>query len=498
MINVFGANANTNDDLVMAGINFGIANQAALNIVAMNMSLGDNSNNAVPCGNRVTNLYVKPMEDAKAAGIVVAISSGNNGYTNGIAKPACTPNTVSVGAVYDANVGARSFGVCSDSNTTADKPACYSNSVSYLSLLAPGSVVTTAVGGGDGTSFAAPMVAGAAAVLRSAFFSETADQTINRLTSNGMPVTDARNGITTPRLNLLAAARPANDAFAKRIALTGASGSTLGYNVLATKESGEPAHAGNTGGVSVWWKWVAPATGQVSLDTSTSVFDTLLAVYSGGSVNGLTQVAANDNASINVVTSSVVFQAQAGVEYQVAVDGFNGNAGDIGLNWSLNATANADLVVTGSSTPTVVTQGNNVTYTLNTRNAGPQTATNVVLTNTLPAATTLVSSSVACSQSGSSLTCALGSILSAGNTSMTVTVKTSTSTLGSIVNSASVTSEVSDLNTANNSVNLSTTVSAPVPPVGSSGDNDVPTLPEWGAMLMAGLLLTIGYRRSQT
>ncbi len=496
MVNVFGANASTSDSLILSAINFGIVNQAALNIVAMNMSLGDSSSHSTPCSNSHTNPYVTPILNAKAAGIVVTVASGNNAYSTGISSPACTPNAVSVGAVYDANVGARSFGtLCSDSATAADKVTCYSNSASYLTLLAPGSVVTTAVGGGDGTSFAAPMVAGAAAVLRSAFYVETADQTINRLTTSGQPVTDARNSVTTPRLNLLAAARPANDAFANRIALSGASGSVIGYNVVATKESGEPNHANNLGGVSVWWKWIAPASGQLTLDTHGSSFDTLLGVYTGSAVNALAAVAANDNDGTLGNVSSVVFQAQAGVEYEIAVDGFNGAAGDIALNWNLNTSANADLSLTGSSTPTSVTQGDNITYTLNIQNAGPQAATNVVLTDTLPDATTLVSSSVACNQSGASLTCALGTILSAGSTSMSVTVKTSISTLSSIANTASVSSEVVDVNTANNSVSLSTTVTPAI--VASANDNDVPTLPEWAAILMAGLLLTIGSRRGQ-
>lgn len=496
MINVFGVNPTTSDSLILSAINFGIANQAALNIVAINMSLGDSSSHGTPCSDGVTNPYVTPIASAKNAGIVVSIASGNNAYSNGISSPACTPNAVSVGAVYDANVGARSFGaLCSDAGTAADKVTCYSNSVSYLTMLAPGSIVSTAVGGGDGTSFAAPMVAGAAAVLRAAFYAETADETILRLTSTGIPVTDVRNSITTPRLNLLAAARPANDAFANRIALNGIGGSVIGYNVLATKEGGEPDHAGNAGATSVWWKWTAPASGQLALDTHGSGFDTLLGVYVGSGVNALTAIASNDNDGSAGNVSSLVFQAQAGVAYEVAVAGFNGAAGDIALNWNLNTAANADLSLTGSSTPAAVTQGDNLTYTLNIHNAGPQTATNVVLTDTLPAATTLVGSSVPCSQIGASLTCALGNVLGAGNTSMTVTVKTSTSTPSNIVDSASVTSDVSDLNAANNSVTISTAVTALQ--VAVNEDNDVPTLPEWGALLMASVLLGIGYRGSR-
>src|SRR2546423_1040147 len=45
---------------------------------------------------------------------------------------------------------------------------------------------------------------------------------------------------------------PANDMFANAQAIGGSSGSATGSNVGATKEAGEPSHAGNPGGASVW------------------------------------------------------------------------------------------------------------------------------------------------------------------------------------------------------------------------------------------------------
>ena len=498
MVNVFGTNPGASDFLIINAINFGIANQASQNIVAINMSLGDNSNNNLPCGNFGTNPYLSPVANANAAGIVVVAASGNNGYTAGISSPACTPGVVSVGATYDANLGSVNQGSCVDATTAADRVVCFSNSADYLTLLAPGAVVSTAVSSGSGTSFAAPFVAAQVAVIRSAFPTESLNQTIARMTGSGVPVTDARNGIVTPRINFLTALRPIpiNNAFAQRTTLTGSNGTQSGYNVAATKESGEQNHAGNSGGASVWWRWVAPAAGQFSLNTQTSTFDTLLAVYTGSAVNGLMLVAANDDVSSSVLTSGVLFQAAAGVEYQIAVDGFDGDAGDITLNWNLNTTANANLSLTGTSTPSSVTQGDNIIYTLNVQNAGPQTATNVVLTDTLPAQTTFVSSSVACSLNGASLTCPLGTILSAGSISVAITVRTSTATSGSVSNIASLSSQVPDSNTANNSVTLATTVNPPSPV--SNADTDVPTLPEWGAMLLASLLLGTAYWRRRS
>jgi len=51
-----------------------------------------------------------------------------------------------------------------------------------------------------------------------------------------------------------------------------------GTNADASKESGEPSHAGDAGGHSVGSAG-APSNGTVVVDTIGSTFDTLLAVY---------------------------------------------------------------------------------------------------------------------------------------------------------------------------------------------------------------------------
>lgn len=125
-----------------------------------------------------------------------------------------------------------------------------------------------------------------------------------------------------------------NDNFSSRIAISGTSGQTTGSNINCTKELGEPNHAGNSGGQSVWWEWVAPASGQVEISTAGSNFDTLLAVYSGTSVSNLTTVASNDDYGMTY-QSRVSFNAQQGTSYKIAVDGWVTSAGNITLNWLL-------------------------------------------------------------------------------------------------------------------------------------------------------------------
>jgi len=130
-----------------------------------------------------------------------------------------------------------------------------------------------------------------------------------------------------------ASAAPANDAFATPTAISGSSGATSGSSLTATKEAGEPPHGGNTGGASVWFRWVAPASGTVTFNTLGSGFDTLLGVYTGASVGALTPVASNDDIQPPARHSAVTFAAAAGAEYRVAVDGYGGASGSYTLNW---------------------------------------------------------------------------------------------------------------------------------------------------------------------
>jgi hypothetical protein len=159
---------------------------------------------------------------------------------------------------------------------------------------------------------------------------------------------------------------PANDNFTNAQALPAAdAGSYLGTNVGATREAGEPPHAGNVGGSSVWFTWQAPSSGRLTLMTAGSNFDTILAVYIGGSVGSLTQVVSNDDVSNTDKTSIVNFKVTAGTVYRIAVDGWNGASGNVTLTWSFTQRpANDDFVdaVVISGTSGSVT-GSNVNAT---------------------------------------------------------------------------------------------------------------------------------------
>jgi hypothetical protein len=114
-----------------------------------------------------------------------------------------------------------------------------------------------------------------------------------------------------------------NNQFADATTLTGAQGVVTANNLRFTRENGEPSHGGVRGSRSAWWQWTAPNDGTVRFETTGTAFDTLLAVYTGDSVNALKLVMENDDiVSGDVWQSRLEFVAKKGTLYRIAVDGF--------------------------------------------------------------------------------------------------------------------------------------------------------------------------------
>jgi len=99
-------------------------------------------------------------------------------------------------------------------------------------------------------------------------------------------------------------------------------------NVGATRESGEtdhlPATSESLGENTVWYNWAAPSSGQVTMDTCTSSFDTTLAAYTGSVLSTLGQVGSDDDSgdTPNGAGSRLSFNATVGTTYRIAVGGY--------------------------------------------------------------------------------------------------------------------------------------------------------------------------------
>ncbi len=278
------------------------------------------------------------MKRARDAAIIVVCAAGNDSDNNDVG------NHYPSGFLLDNIVAV--------ANTTRNDTLAASSAFGsgMVELGAPGTSILTAGHTADneyrtisGTSFSAPMVTGALALLKARFPQDSYRESINRLL-RGVDRIPALAGktITGGRLNVAAAlrsptARPFNDDFASPAIFSGEFGASRGGIQFASRETAEPNHGGAGGSGSVWWQWTAPRSGSVSFDTRGTAGDTLLAVYTGTALANLTAVTANDDESNSLRTSKVTFNAVSGTTYHLAVDMKGTPTGLVVLNSSLLA-----------------------------------------------------------------------------------------------------------------------------------------------------------------
>jgi uncharacterized repeat protein (TIGR01451 family) len=118
----------------------------------------------------------------------------------------------------------------------------------------------------------------------------------------------------------------------------------------------------------------------------------------------------------------------------------------------------ADLGVTLTDSPDPVARRSTLVLTASVTNAGPSPATQVRLSETLPAGVTLVSvapSQGSCSGSGT-ITCSLGTLAANGSATVTVTVLVTRKGSGSLTTTASVAAAETDPITTNNVASATT------------------------------------------
>ncbi len=175
---------------ILAGLQHVLGLTTFHQIASINLSLGGALfTSEADCDQAVASQF-SAVALLRSAGISTVAASGNESLTNAITTPACLSNVIGVGSTSDI-----------------DDVSSFSNSASFMRLLAPGeSVESSSVGGGtalaSGTSMASAHVAGAIATIREAVPNATADEIENALALSGVAVFDSRSGFTTPRIQL--------------------------------------------------------------------------------------------------------------------------------------------------------------------------------------------------------------------------------------------------------------------------------------------------------
>ncbi|HEX9316892.1 MAG TPA: DUF11 domain-containing protein, partial [Actinomycetota bacterium] len=119
-------------------------------------------------------------------------------------------------------------------------------------------------------------------------------------------------------------------------------------------------------------------------------------------------------------------------------------------------TASTDLGITKTG-PATATAGGPIAYTLTATNNGPDAATGVTVSDTLPAGVgfaSATSSQGTCTNASGTVTCDVGSLASAASATITINA-TAPATAGSVMNTATISGNETDPNPANNSASAS-------------------------------------------
>jgi len=198
----------------VAALDWVLSVHEAQRLRLVNMSLGTDTSFPGACDADQPALS-EAVGRLRDAGVALFASAGNEAVSDGLNAPACVAGVISVGAVYDSELGREPdngtyASGCFDENADAGSVVCFSNSSAGLDLLAPGSRIRSSNPGGSvgerrGTSQASPHAAAIAALMLELDPRLTPDQLERILVTSGVPTLDPKNARITPRVNALAA-----------------------------------------------------------------------------------------------------------------------------------------------------------------------------------------------------------------------------------------------------------------------------------------------------
>jgi len=192
------------------------------NLVSINMSLGGGKTNAFCDADAV---QTDSINQLRLLDVATVIAAGNSAapsgvFSNGIASPGCISSAITIGSTF-TRTATGSSPPSSYNLTVTDTISSFSQTATVaangpngngdrlLDLLAPGSNIYASTSNTtdgyvtkSGTSMATPHVAGAWAVIKGVKPNLTVSEVLTYLRTTGRFITDARNGLVLPRINV--------------------------------------------------------------------------------------------------------------------------------------------------------------------------------------------------------------------------------------------------------------------------------------------------------
>ncbi len=321
--------------------------RSTFNIASVNMSLGGGQFSS----NCDSQPHKAAIDNLRSVGIATVIASGNDGFKSAISAPGCISSAISVGSTGDGS-GATGLNAVSS----------FSNSSSFLNLLAPGNLIRSSVPGNgfanfQGTSMATPHVAGAWAVLKSKSPGASVSEVYAALRDTGLQVTDT-NGITKPRIRVDAAVN----------ALGGGGGGggncgapvsiSSGQTVNGALDSTDCRYPSGSDHFSDAYTFSGTSGQQISITMSSGAFDTLLFLNGPNGVQVATDDDGGGGTNSRIPATSGFFTLPSTGTYTIQASSFSANTAG---TYSLALTSQTP---SGCSSPVTINFGQTINGTL--------------------------------------------------------------------------------------------------------------------------------------